>query len=289
MSLNGGFGGATKDFSVDKRFTALEIISKRDCVGKEWLRPALLVHGGARIKKTLCVDDDLIVGHDVTIEGNLVVLGDKVTTEVETVIIQDKTLCIGNVKNGSPTNDTANAGGLLLLGPQPGGTKSLVWYQDIGPSGAWRSNQDFDLGRGRLLSDGSQPECPGCGSDTNEIGSAYRIDGTLVLSLTELGNTVVCSALEKVGTLRKGAIDNGVTISSISLGSPVCITTMEPHCLSVGEQVLLSGTNSTPSIDGCWIVSSVVSATEFKIPTTTISPGTTGVSRFDSFCFQWHR
>ena len=69
MSLQ-GFGGATKDFSIDKRFTALELISPRDCVGKEWLRPALLVHGGARFKKTLCAKD-LIVKCDVVIEGNL--------------------------------------------------------------------------------------------------------------------------------------------------------------------------------------------------------------------------
>jgi cytoskeletal protein CcmA (bactofilin family) len=274
MSLQ-GFGGATKFFSIDKRFTALELISTRDCIGPERLRPALLVRGGGRIEKTLCAND-LVISGDTVLEGNLIVLGEKVTQQVQTVVIEDRNICLGNVDGAPATDESANAGGIIVKGPQPGGSKSWLWYQDIGPGGAWRANQDIDIGPGRLEQDGVLPGCPGCGSDTNQGGTAYRIGGEPVLTLTELGNTVICSHLEKVATLRKGAIDNASQIVSTITGSPTCINTAEAHCLLTGDQVLITGSDTTPLIDGCHTVT-VTSSTQFKIPVNTMgASGTMG-------------
>lgn len=66
-------------------------------------------------------------------------------------------------------------------------------------------------------------------------------------------------------------------ISSISTGSPttMLITTTTPHNLTNLDQVVISASNSTPSIDGLYTIT-YVSPTTFRIPVTVTGAGTTG-------------
>lgn len=69
-----------------------------------------------------------------------------------------------------------------------------------------------------------------------------------------------------------------VTITSISTGASPTITTGSPHGLSIGDTVVLYGTDSTPSIDGSYLVVTAPTATTFTITVSapvTIA-GTTG-------------
>lgn len=68
--------GATRDFHVDKRFTALEIIGGYDCTpDMPSRRPDLTVNGGMRVMKTACLEGPMtLIKGDGTIEGNLTVL-----------------------------------------------------------------------------------------------------------------------------------------------------------------------------------------------------------------------
>lgn len=59
-------------------------------------------------------------------------------------------------------------------------------------------------------------------------------------------------------------------ISSVSVGGPTTITTSTPHGLSTGDTVTISGTTTTPSINGSHTVT-VTGATTFTIPVTVTS------------------
>ena len=57
-------------------------------------------------------------------------------------------------------------------------------------------------------------------------------------------------------------------ISFIALGNPTLITTTTPHLLTTGETITISGSNSTPNMNGTWSVNTIVDATHFTISLT---------------------
>lgn len=65
------------------------------------------------------------------------------------------------------------------------------------------------------------------------------------------------------------------TISAISAANPTVITTSAASGLTTGEPVTITGSNSTPSVDGTWIVT-VLSGTTFSIPIAVTVAGTAG-------------
>ena len=67
-----------------------------------------------------------------------------------------------------------------------------------------------------------------------------------------------------------------LTISSISIAPAAVITTTTPHLLQNGASVVISNSNSTPSVDGLYPIT-YISATQFSIPVTTTVVGTRGV------------
>ena len=68
--------GASESQEQNKRFTSVRLIGGVDCnINRTSRYPDLDVKGGARIRKTLCSDGDLLIGGDATVNGNLTVLG----------------------------------------------------------------------------------------------------------------------------------------------------------------------------------------------------------------------
>jgi len=65
------------------------------------------------------------------------------------------------------------------------------------------------------------------------------------------------------------------TISTISVDTAAVVTTSEAHGLTSGQSVDITGTNSTPVIDGTRVVT-VLSATTFSVPVTTSGAGSAG-------------
>ena len=113
-------------------------------------------------------------GNNLTVTGDLTVNGTTTTVNSETLDVEDKNITLGNV--ASPTDATANGGGISLLGAT---TKTISW---INATDCWRSSEDFDL----------------------VSGKAYKINDTTVLSSTTLGSGVTGSSLTSVGTLSTG-------------------------------------------------------------------------------------
>lgn len=67
--------GASRDQEQNKRFTTLKLIGGIDCVYGTVRQPDLEVQGGARIKKTLCVEGKTLLSSDLNVDKDLVVVG----------------------------------------------------------------------------------------------------------------------------------------------------------------------------------------------------------------------
>jgi hypothetical protein len=134
---------------------------------------------------------DNVQFNDVTISGNLTVEGSETIIESETLRIEDHNIELGNTL--TPSNSTANEGGIILLGGTDG-NKTLTWSS---LSSSWTSSENLDL----------------------TVGKNYRINNSLVLSSTTLGSTIVNSSLTQVGALISGSIAPG--FGNIDIGSNI--------------------------------------------------------------------
>lgn len=122
------------------------------------------------------------ISSNLTITGDLTVNGTTTTVNSTTIDVADKNITLGNV--ASPTNTTADGGGITLLGTS---TKTFNW---VNATASWTSSENVDLASGKV----------------------YRINGTTVLSGSSLGTGVTGSSLTSVGTLTTGTW-NASTIS----------------------------------------------------------------------------
>ncbi len=109
---------------------------------------------------------------NVVITGNLTVNGTTTTVNSTTITVDDINIELGSV--ASPTDVTANGGGITLKGA----TDKTITWSSLG----WTSSEDFNLVTGKV----------------------YEINGTSVLSATTLGSAVVNSSLTSVGTIATG-------------------------------------------------------------------------------------
>ena len=66
------------------------------------------------------------------------------------------------------------------------------------------------------------------------------------------------------------------TITGISVGANMVTITSPTNNLNVGQTVIISGSNSTPSIDGTYTVENTLDANNFTIQATTTVAGTSG-------------
>ena len=110
----------------------------------------------------------------LTVTGNLTVNGTTQVINSTTLQVADKNIEIGKVE--SPTDTTADGGGLTLLGAT---NKTWNW---VSATPAWTSSENIDIATGKT----------------------YRVNGVTMLSATALGSTVVGSSLTSVGTIGTG-------------------------------------------------------------------------------------
>lgn len=110
----------------------------------------------------------------LTIGGNLSVLGTTTSVNEATITVTDKVITLGKVT--SPTDGTAQGGGIILLGTT---NKTLLWDSTLV---SWVSSENIGVASGKN----------------------YKIGAATVLDSTTLGSTVVNSSLTRVGTITTG-------------------------------------------------------------------------------------
>ena len=132
---------------VDNNSSALSF----DTTGKAGILEIDTTNGAEKVK----------MSGDLEIIGNLIINGTTTTLSSTTITVTDKNIELGKI--ASPTNTTADGGGLTLKGATD---KTFNW---VNSTSAWTSSEHIDLASEK----------------------SYRINGTVVLSTTQvLGKTL---------------------------------------------------------------------------------------------------
>lgn len=154
----------------------------------------------------------LDVGGDIIVAGNLTVNG--TTTSISTVNleIEDKLIDLGKVV--TPTDITADGGGIRLLGTT---NHTILWSN---------TNDSWDLSEHLNIA----------------FTKEYRINNQKIIDRTSLGSSVAASSLTSVGTLTSLATSNGSL--GISLSGNTISTTG-----SIANVDLLLNTKGTGNIN----------------------------------------
>ena len=132
---------------------------------------------------------------DVSITGNLYVLGSTTSVNTASLAITDKNIQLGNTP--APTDILADGGGITLMGTT---NKTLNW---VDATDSWTSSENLDLATTKT----------------------YKINTADVLSATTLGSSVVNSSLTSVGTLTSLAVTGTITTNTNAEIHSTAITT----------------------------------------------------------------
>jgi hypothetical protein len=110
---------------------------------------------------TLSLPANVTISNNLTVTGDLTVQGNTTTLNTATLVVEDKNVVLANV--ASPDDTTADGAGITILGAT---NKTLNW---VDSTDAWTSSEHFNLASGK----------------------SYKINGTTVLSGTNLDNVTV--------------------------------------------------------------------------------------------------
>tara|TARA_B110000977_G_scaffold35585_1_gene47598 strand:- start:659 stop:2551 length:1893 start_codon:yes stop_codon:yes gene_type:complete len=142
---------------------------------------------------------------DLTVGGNLIIQGTTTTVNTATMTVEDSNIELGKVD--TPTDTTANQGGITLKGATD---KRINWVES---TGNWTFNQNVDL----------------------VASKEYRIENTQVLSKIKLGDTVAtANGLTSIGTLGSLSVTGNVTLGSIS--SPNALNISSTGAITINSQ-----------------------------------------------------
>lgn len=195
---------------------------------------------------TLDVNGDARIRGSLTVEGNVTSVN---TTNVE---IADKLLELAKV--ASPSNSTANGGGISVEGGTDG-DKTLTWSST---GATWTSSENFNLASNKV----------------------YRIAGFDVLSQTSLGTTVASApGLTSVGTLSSLQVSNlnfsNTTIASTTANANIVLSPNGSGTISMNNAKISN--LATPTDPGHGANKSYVDYT-VRIASLGLSADTTGLT-----------
>jgi len=133
--------------------------------------------------------------------------------------------------------------------------KQFSGYAGMTVSGRSRNPKKGDVHRGNI-------------SLVNSSAHGHE-EGRILQNLASL-----VAATDTTG-VDSGAAPLSATVSANTAASPTVITTAAAHGLKTGDTVVISGSNSTPSIDGTHTVT-VIDTTHLSVPVNVSSPGNAG-------------
>lgn len=117
----------------------------------------------------------------------------------------------------------------------------------------------------------------GAGNDPAVPGAT----GIMVTISTNADAAAVATATQSAITAAAGTYftvtvtSENINIATISVANPTVVTTTDPHGLANGDSVTITGSNSTPSIDGTW-TATVTGPYSFTVPVNVTVGGNAG-------------
>jgi len=187
------------------------------------------------------------IGNSLVVTGNLTVNGTTTSINTATISVDDIAIELGDVT--TPTDTTANGGGIILKGTT---NKTILWNStDV----AWNSSESFNVATGKQ----------------------YEIGGTSVLSSTTLGSGVTFSSLTSVGVIATGtwqATDiglahggTGATLTAADGG--IVYSTSSALAIADIAGVVYANTTGAPTAATAANIGSIVDTRYAMIGTTT--------------------
>lgn len=165
----------------------------------------------------------LDVNGDTRISGSLIVEGETITVQSETLLIQDKNIQLATGAGGIPAgnNTVADGGGIELRSSE--GDKTIIWFNN---TGSWTSNQPFNL--------------------SNPV-HAYKINGTDKLTQDSLVNIYSAPDLTTIATengLNFLDIDNiNINGNTITASGGLIISSDSGMQLDLGNDIAIQNSS----------------------------------------------
>jgi len=156
---------------------------------------------------------------NLIVSGGLTVNGTTTNINSTNLVVEDKNIVIGDVT--TPTDTTANGGGITLLGAT---NKTIAWDST---NNNWTSSEHWNL------------------ASTKD----FKINNVSVLNATTLGSSVVSSSLTSLGTLTSltvsGAASLATTSGSVGIGTSSPTVRLQINQAASAAGIRLLSTNAT--------------------------------------------
>lgn len=177
---------------------------------------------------------DIDLAGNVIIRGNLEVQGTQLTVESTTMLVEDKNIELGVLAEGTPTNITADGGGIILHGDT-----NHTWLYNVASPGYWESNISVNI------------------NDTVAT-SSYRIDGDPVVerdpnnsTYYRLGERVLSApGLTNLPVLSLFTVTDTTLYDNVIETAPFTDLVLRPGTGFVNLTSVVAGTTTTAKIVG---------------------------------------
>lgn len=170
-----------------------------------------------------------IVNGNLNVTGNLTIDGTTTTVNTTTLIVEDKNIELGNV--ATPANNTANGGGITLLGGDDG-DKTLLWnntnISGFG-TGYWQSSENFSVAGTKAYLVGTDPVLTKTYLRVYNSGTG---GGSITIKSPNSSNDILTNSYTLPTTL--GSANQVLTVSSVTGGNDAILSWVDPSTLSSG-------------------------------------------------------
>lgn len=146
----------------------------------------------------LSVSGSIDTNGNLTVGGDLIVMGNTVTLNVETLVVEDKTIQLGN--SSIPSNTTADGSGIIVPGGY--GSKTFTW---VNSTASWSSSENINLAAGKVFKINNVEVLSADGLPANSVTPTMLKEGPArssfrseILNITNATYTLGLSDLSKL-------------------------------------------------------------------------------------------
>jgi len=191
-----------------------------------------------------------------------------------TSTVSTNVITVTTVGEGVTTDATAGTSGFSILVTQQGAGQNASQQQVLLSNSISPAVAVNETAQSLINVINSQPN--GIVSAFN-LSDVQSVPGQIELQGRAIGDPAfsILGSSDAVGASFNPNISPQIFISGNTATNPTVVTTSTPHDLSNNEQVVISGSNSTPSINGLYNIT-YISPTTFSIPVNVTIAGTTG-------------
>ena len=233
LSINELFGGGQTTVSIAPAATAINIGS---ATGLTTINTDVKIDGDLEVTGITSSTGTTSIGSDLIVEGNLTVNGSTTTLNSTVLTVDDINIVLGSTN--TPTNSTANGGGITLKGTTD---KTIIWDNT---NANWTSSEHWNLANTKVYK-----------INNLEVLSSNQLfnDGQTTVTLAPSATALTVGSANGILTLRNPTV---VGVSSVQNVYNTVATNV--NAFGAGTNVVLSATTGTTRIRNNLIVDGAI-------------------------------